>query len=160
YTEQLLRTVALKLRGIPSTEAGTQVLEDFLGENNIPSDGVHLYDGCGLSRHDAISAKAMSRLLSFNSKQKYFPSFLRSLWIAGDTTSIENHRTFGLNTPVARKAFIKDGYISGVRSHSGYVRTKSGRLVSFSFIANNYNGGTGAIEKIHLALMIKLAELP
>jgi D-alanyl-D-alanine carboxypeptidase/D-alanyl-D-alanine-endopeptidase (penicillin-binding protein 4) len=160
YTEQLLKTIAYYQTGTGSFDKGFEVLKNFLNENRIPTDGVNFFDGSGLSRSDAITTQTITKLLTFNTKQKYFDSFYNSLGVAGDTNDEGYFKKFGNNTPVEYNARLKDGYIGGVRSHSGYIRTKSGRLIAFSFIANNFNGSSKDVNNIHLKLMIELANLP
>lgn len=44
---------------------------------------------------------------------------------------------------------MKDGYISGVRSYTGYVKSKSGTDYTFAFIVNNFDGSPATVrEKI------------
>jgi len=159
YTEQLLRTTAFEKTPSSTTESGITFLLDFMKTNNIPVEGIELYDGCGLSRTNSITAKTMVKLLIHNTRQKYFNSFYVSLGVAGDPEDISAYKNYGVNTLIARNARIKSGLINGVRSHSGYIKTKSGRTVAFSFIANNYQGSATEVNKIHIDLMIRLAEL-
>lgn len=159
YTEQILRTIALRKTPSSTTESGTAFLLAHLKENNIPVDGVELYDGCGLSRTNMITARSMVELLIYNTRQKYFDAFYSSLGIAGDTADISFYKKYGLNSAIAGNARIKSGLINGVRSHSGYLKTKKGRTIAFSFIANNYTGSSSEVDKIHIDLMIRLAEL-
>lgn len=159
YTEQLLRTIAFEKTPSSSTESGVGYLLDHLKSNNIPIEGIELYDGCGLSRTNSITAKAMVKLLVFNTKQKYFNSFYNSMGIAGDMSDVSFYKRYGLNSAIAGNARIKSGLINGVRSHSGYLKTRSGRNVAFSFIANNYSGSSSELDKLHIDLMIQLAEL-
>jgi len=42
-----------------------------------------------------------------------------------------------------------NGYINGVRSYTGYIKSKSGTEYTFSFIVNNFDGNPGTVrEKI------------
>jgi D-alanyl-D-alanine carboxypeptidase/D-alanyl-D-alanine-endopeptidase (penicillin-binding protein 4) len=44
---------------------------------------------------------------------------------------------------------MKDGYISGVRSYTGYLKSKKGTDYTFAFIVNNFDGNAGTVrEKI------------
>jgi D-alanyl-D-alanine carboxypeptidase/D-alanyl-D-alanine-endopeptidase (penicillin-binding protein 4) len=160
YAEQLLKTIACNQTGTGSFDKGYEVLKTFLLSNAIPIAGVNFFDGSGLSRSDAITTQTIAKLLTFNTKQKHFDSFYNSLGLAGDKNDEGYFTKFGTNTSIARNARLKDGYIGGVRSHSGYIKTKSGRLIAFSFIANNYNGSSKDVNNIHLRLMIELANLP
>jgi D-alanyl-D-alanine carboxypeptidase/D-alanyl-D-alanine-endopeptidase (penicillin-binding protein 4) len=158
YTEQLLRTIAAKVKGEGSEEKGIEALYSFLDKAGVPRTGVELRDGCGLSRSDMITAKAMAKLLTFNSKQKYFQSFYNSLEVAGDPDDIGYHQKFGAGTVIAKNVRLKSGLINKVRSHSGYLKTRSGRMISFSFIANNFSGSYEKIDELHKIILIVLAE--
>lgn len=159
YTEQLLKTIGLEVLHEGSTKKGIEAVMKFLKDNKIPTDGIKLYDGSGLSRTDMITAKSMVKLLSFIAKQKFFNSFYNSLGIAGDPNDIGYFKTYGANTILAYNARIKDGLITGVRSHSGYLRDRSGKLIAFSLIANNFTCHTSVINKIHKQIMLLLANL-
>ncbi|MGE5681033.1 MAG: D-alanyl-D-alanine carboxypeptidase [Bacillota bacterium] len=159
YTEQVLKALAFYKKNEGSTDKGIETLYDFLKQSNVPTGGVYFHDGCGLSRFNGITAKSLAKLLSFNTKQSYFRSFYYSMGIAGDPDDISFFKNYGKNTIIAKNARIKDGLIGHVRSHSGYVTSRSGRLISFSFIANNYEGSARTINEMHTELIIKLAEL-
>ncbi|MEO8398403.1 MAG: D-alanyl-D-alanine carboxypeptidase/D-alanyl-D-alanine-endopeptidase [Ignavibacteriaceae bacterium] len=159
YAEQLLAAIGLKLEGKGSTYSGIKALKIFLDSNGIPTDGLELYDGSGLSRTNTITPKIMVKLLSFMTKQKTFHSFYNSLGIAGDPNDISFYKNMGANTKAANNARIKSGLINGVRSHSGYVEDLKGRMIAFSFIANNFSGTTSDINKLHEKLLILLSEL-
>ncbi|MCX6151921.1 MAG: D-alanyl-D-alanine carboxypeptidase/D-alanyl-D-alanine-endopeptidase [Ignavibacteriales bacterium] len=160
YTEQLLKTIAKVKSGTGSFEKGTEINFNFLKENGIPTEGVNFSDGSGLSRTNSITTKAFVKLLTFNTKQTYFNSFYNSLGVAGDNDDFGYFKNYGAETPIAKNARIKDGLIQNVRSHSGYIKSQSGRLIAFSFISNNYNGTSKDVDGIHLKLMIELAKLP
>lgn len=157
YAEQLLKTAALEKTGEGSTQKGTEIISSFLDSIGISTEGLNLFDGSGLSRTNMITAKMMVKLLSFVSWQKYFTAFYNSLSVAGDPDDFGNFKNYGRNTLIEKNARIKSGLITGVRSHSGYLKNKSGRLIAFSFIANNFSGRTSEINNIHKQLMILLA---
>lgn len=159
YTEQLLRTFALKEKGIGSEKAGIAVIKSFLDSVGISTEGFRLYDGCGLSRTDMITAKIMVKLLIFMTKQKVFDTFYNSLVVADKyyDSGIRTHS--GMKYLVAGNARIKNGLITGVRSHSGYIKDQKGRLIAFSIIANNHLGTMKQIDEIHKKVLLYLAEL-
>jgi len=128
-------------------------------ENGISTDGLNLYDGSGLSRSNTITTKIMVSLLIKMAKSKNFNTLYNSFSIAGDTNDVGNFRTFGIGTAIANNARIKSGYMSGVRSHSGYLKDKKGRLIAFSMIANNFTCPYKQIDNIHKQIMIMLAKL-
>jgi serine-type D-Ala-D-Ala carboxypeptidase/endopeptidase (penicillin-binding protein 4) len=158
YTEQLLKMTGLKVSGEGSYQKGVEALRKYLSLMNVPDYGLRLFDGSGLSRNNMITPQMMGKLLTAVTKQDYFDPFYHSLGIAGDPSDISAFATFGANTLLANNARIKSGTVNGVRGHSGYVRTKSGRLVSFSFIANNFSVSASKVNEAHIRFLKTLAE--
>ena len=158
YAEQLVKLISLSQNKTGSLENGLKIIENFLSENSISTDGLELFDGSGLSRSNLITTKTMVELLKFIANRPSFKSYYNSLAVAGDEDDEGSFNNFGNGTIIENNARIKSGFISNIRSHSGYVHNRSGRLIAFSFIANNYHGSTGTINKIHKDLIIKLAE--
>ncbi|NIT55529.1 MAG: D-alanyl-D-alanine carboxypeptidase/D-alanyl-D-alanine-endopeptidase, partial [Aliifodinibius sp.] len=66
--------------------------------------------------------------------------------VAGQDGSLENRF---INSPLKGKVFGKTGYVSGVRSLSGYMEGISGKPLIFSVVTNNYTEKTGYIDTIH-----------
>jgi len=160
YTEQLLKYTAWHESGTGSLAAGLELIEAFLDTHKIDLLGWQLYDASGLSRTNRVSARQLSKFLSVMSHTNVFNEYYNSFSIAGDTTGIGFVKSFGKGTQLAENGRIKTGLISGVRSHTGFLRTNSGRLVSFSLICNNYPVSTRRINKIHESILIRLAMLP
>jgi D-alanyl-D-alanine carboxypeptidase/D-alanyl-D-alanine-endopeptidase (penicillin-binding protein 4) len=159
YTEQLLRTIARAKGKEGGLYEGIEVLEDFLDSLNIDRSAMQLYDGCGLSRSNMISSRILAELLMKMKSSKYFDTYYNSLAVAGDPKDIGFFSYYGSGTKVAKNARIKSGLIDRVRSHSGYINDSNGEMIAFSFIANNFKGRSSRIDKLHLKLLIALAEL-
>jgi serine-type D-Ala-D-Ala carboxypeptidase/endopeptidase (penicillin-binding protein 4) len=158
YTEQLLKMTGLKVFGEGSVYKGVDAVRKFLGEMGVSDKGLKLFDGSGLSRNNMITPQMMGKMLSAVRKQNYYNAFYNSLGIAGDPSDVSSFGNWGKNTIIAYNARIKSGTVNGVRGHSGYVQTKSGRLVSFSFIANNFTGSSSKVNEAHIKFLIALAE--
>lgn len=159
YTEMLLKAIGLKVNGKGDIESGTDAVGEYLERNGINSDGLIMYDGCGLSRSDAITTKMMVELLEMITKKKYFNAFYNSLAVVGDPTDISSFKTMGRGTEIEKNAHIKSGVISGVRAYSGYLKDRKGRTIIFSLIANNFNGEGSDVSFVHKKIMIELARL-
>jgi len=159
YTEMLLKAVGLKAKGKGDIESGTDAVKEFLQKNGIDSNGLLMYDGCGLSRSDAITTKMMVDLLEMITKKKYFDSFYNSLAVVGDPADIGFFKSMGRGTAIEKNAHIKSGVITGVRAYSGYLKDRKGRTIVFSLIANNFNGEGSDVSFVHKKIMIELAKL-
>ncbi|MCK5738502.1 D-alanyl-D-alanine carboxypeptidase, partial [bacterium] len=88
-----------------------------------------------------------------------FKPYYRSFPIAGDPRDIGTVRSWCVGSKAARNARVKTGLINQVRSHAGYVTSRSGHLIAFAMIANDYVGSRRKIETFHEQLVIHLAEL-
>jgi D-alanyl-D-alanine carboxypeptidase/D-alanyl-D-alanine-endopeptidase (penicillin-binding protein 4) len=159
YAELLVKMIARKGTGFGSTKRGIPIIENTLNSLGIDTEGFSLFDGSGLSRNTMVTTKICAKFLSAMVKQKTFETFYNSLSVAGDPKERGHVKKFGVGTPLAFNARVKTGYINGVRSHSGYVRSRSGRLISFSLICNNFSSSTKIIDTIHESLLVKLANL-
>jgi len=160
YTEQLLKFLAWQETGTGSLDKGLELIEAFLDSNGINNLGWQLFDASGLSRTNRVSARQLSNFLSVISRTPAFSEYYNSFSIAGDPDGSGSVASIGKGTILALNGHIKTGTISGVRSHSGYLTTRSGRQIAFSLICNNYPVSTGRINKIHESILIQLAMLP
>ncbi|MCB0284154.1 MAG: D-alanyl-D-alanine carboxypeptidase/D-alanyl-D-alanine-endopeptidase [Calditrichaeota bacterium] len=159
YAETVGKMAAFKLTGVGSTEAAVKTIKHFLEAHHISTDAVDLYDVCGLSPSNTISSVTMTELLAVMFKHPEFQSFYNSMAVAGDKDDEGFFSNWGSGTAMANNARIKSGLINRVRSHSGYVKDKKGRMIVFSLIANNYKGFVKNINNIHKNIIIDLAEL-
>ncbi len=159
YTEMVLLAIGGNKGGEYKSSKGITEVKRFLEKGGVDVSGFELYDGCGLSRSNMITTKMMSGLLEHMTTTKSFNDFYNSLAVAGDPNDVGFYKHFGAGTEIAENARIKSGLIEKVRSHSGYVRDQNGKLIVFSFIANNYSGSRKNIDAMHKQLMIELAKL-
>jgi serine-type D-Ala-D-Ala carboxypeptidase/endopeptidase (penicillin-binding protein 4) len=115
-----------------SWEAGAEAVLAFLKRNGISDEGVHVVDGSGLARENRLTTRAISELLVFMHTHRHAQTFRSSLAVAGRDGTIRNRLK-----DIEGRVLAKTGYIGGVRSLSGYARTKAGKWLAFSIIYNN-----------------------
>ncbi len=89
-----------------------------------------------------------------------FDQFYHSLPVAGDSNDSGTLKKFCVGTEAAGNVHAKTGSHVRVRAHSGYVHDRSGDLIAFAMIANDYSGSARKIYDNHEKLMIALARLP
>ena len=160
YSEQLLKIIGKEFKGEGTLENGILVLENWLEKRNIYTEGLFIHDGSGLSRANATPTRFFAELLSSVYSDTFFESYYNSLNIAGDPNDIGYMKRMCKGTRAAKNVRGKTGLINRVRAHSGYVATRSGKLLCFSMIANDYQGSVRSVDKLHEKIMIQLAELP
>ncbi len=141
--EQLMMMTALKTYGEMNTAQLRKKMKaeyyDFL------TDKIELYDGSGLSVYNKITPRSMVELLVllygiFEDKQK-----LHFLFPTGGVNGTLK-RTYGLDQG---EPFVwaKTGTINSVYNQSGFVRTRTGRNLAFSFLNTNFYGEATAVRK-------------
>ncbi len=151
YAELLLRQL-----GGGSPGAGAAAVKAFLAESGTDVSELKLADACGLSRRDTVKAGNFSDLLLSVYKKPYFRDFYDSLVFPGDPDASGHVRELGLGTPLEGNLRLKSGSLNGVRSYTGYLKTKKGRRLAFTSIINNYSAPGGDMDKLHEDLLLAL----
>lgn len=129
-----------------SWKTGTAALGAYLRSIGVPADEFSLDDGCGLSRRNTLSPNAIVQVLSHEHFSGGRETFISSLAIAGvDGTLKDRFDTFpGLQ----QRVFGKSGFIDGVSSLSGYLRSRDGQTTyAFSIMFNGIAKGTNSTAK-------------
>jgi D-alanyl-D-alanine carboxypeptidase/D-alanyl-D-alanine-endopeptidase (penicillin-binding protein 4) len=115
-----------------SWQAGGEAVHAFLKKNGINDEAFVIVDGSGLSRQNRVTTHIISDLLVAMYHHPNGQTYRASLAEAGVDGTIGKRMK-----DLAGRVFAKTGYIGGVRSLSGYVKTDAGRWLVFSII---YNG--------------------
>lgn len=137
YAEHLLKQLGLTIFNDGSTTAGTKVVVDFWKAKGIDTKSLFMADGSGLSRSNAITAKTLVDVLVAMKKDTVnFSVYEQSLPRAGMEGTLKNYFQ---ESVLKGKAHIKSGSMTRVRSLAGYLPTKSGRLVAFAIMVNNFS---------------------
>jgi PBP4 family serine-type D-alanyl-D-alanine carboxypeptidase len=140
----LLRTLGAEFRGTGTDEAGLDVVKDFIVAAGIDTNGISLKDGCGLSRDNLVTPRFQTSLLLTLSNRPYFDMFLNTLAISGTDGTLK--RRFAAQ-PVRGSIHAKTGSLNGVSTLSGYMTTRSGRVLAFSIFANNAAASMSRVKK-------------
>lgn len=134
YAETILNTVGLKKKGIGSTKAGTEAVQEiFYKKLNLDTSSLSMYDGSGLSHLDSVTPQFMVNFLtkSFNSSVgKQFYNYLPASGISGTIA-------YRMGGKMTGKVHAKTGTLSGVSTLSGYVLTAKDHRISFSIMLND-----------------------
>ncbi len=155
--EVMLRVCGQKKYGVASVEAGIKAIQEFWKQKGLDVSGWFMYDGSGLSPNNGISASQMSKALYLITKDSSFASFYASIPVAGQTGTVYR---LGKGTAADGNIRVKSGTLSKVICYSGYVRTKSGELYSFSILANNYTCTNSVIISRLEKILVRMAEMP
>jgi len=142
-TECLQRTLGAVEEGPPgSREKGAKAVEKFLASAGAPVAGLHLVDGCGLSRDNRLTSGALlAVLLHMAADPRVGAPFMASLSVGGVDGTLR-HRF--LTEP--GRVLGKTGTINSSRGLVGYVLDASGRpAYAFSILINDYRCSESAV---------------
>lgn len=128
YGEALVKTIAYEKLQMGNTDSGMSIIKKFWGGKGIDKASLKIIDGSGLSPANRITTKALVSMLQFARNQPWFGSFYNAL-------------------PVINGITMKDGYITGVRAYTGFIKSSNGMEYSFSFIVNNFDGSAGTVRE-------------
>jgi D-alanyl-D-alanine carboxypeptidase/D-alanyl-D-alanine-endopeptidase (penicillin-binding protein 4) len=136
YGEAFVKTIAYEKTRSGSTDTGIAIIKNFWSKRGIEKSALNIFDGSGLSPANRITTNALVTVMQYARQQNWFTSFYNAL-------------------PEMNGIKMKDGYINGVRSYTGYIKSKADMEYSFSFIVNNFDGNAGTVrEKIWKVLDI------
>ncbi|MBC7892385.1 MAG: D-alanyl-D-alanine carboxypeptidase [Sphingobacteriaceae bacterium] len=138
--EHLMLTVSGALGDTLSVPRGiAQVRRRFLAD--LP-DRPAWVDGSGLSRYNAFTPRTMIRLLEKIREKVPQERLFGLLAVGGQSGTLKS--VYGNTAPFI---FAKSGSLTGVYNLSGYLVARSGRVLLFSFMNNNFVTPTGEIRR-------------
>ena len=137
--EQLLLLAGGKYSDTISTSLAIKNIQKHL-LTDIPQK-FNWVDGSGLSRYNLVTPEGLvfllHRMLQEFPKERIFSLMA----VGGQAGTLKNAYKTGVPF-----VFAKTGSLSGVYNQSGYLVTRSGRLLIFSFMNNNFTGSTTKIR--------------
>lgn len=120
--ELLLKQLGAVVLDRGTSAGGASVVMQTLAEGGVPTTGVRIVDGSGLSQLDRLTANAVAAILraAWND-QAVRPAFVAALPVAGVNGTLQDR----LRTPVTRgRVLAKTGTTSDASALSGYVSTR------------------------------------
>jgi D-alanyl-D-alanine carboxypeptidase/D-alanyl-D-alanine-endopeptidase (penicillin-binding protein 4) len=136
--EGLLRLAAVRT-GRPGTWAGGRAAQlATLHRYAVPTDGVRLYDGSGLSRSDRLTAQALVRLLTVASTHPAFgATFAQGMPVAGVSGSLRPARSRFVTAPsscATGRLVAKTGTLTGSEALAGWTLREGEPDRYFAFV--------------------------
>jgi serine-type D-Ala-D-Ala carboxypeptidase/endopeptidase (penicillin-binding protein 4) len=131
YAEQLLRTLGGETDGTANDAGGLEAERNFLARRGIPTPGLKIFDGSGLSPQNRVAAITLARLLADNE-----PSLYLLLPLGGRQGTLED---YDFTTALGRVR-AKSGHLTDVAALSGYVTTVHHGRVAFAFLIDGSPG--------------------
>ena len=156
FAEHLNKQIGLSRYHSGNSETGCKAVQEFWKSKQIDTKGMFLYDGCGVSRYDGITAQQLADILYYMTTSSTFATFYNSLPLAGVSGTLAKYMK---GTKAEGNLRAKTGSISRVKSYAGYVRSASGKRLIFSILINNFTcSGPEMVTKLE-KIMVDLASL-
>ncbi|MFH0982353.1 MAG: D-alanyl-D-alanine carboxypeptidase/D-alanyl-D-alanine-endopeptidase [Planctomycetota bacterium] len=140
---------------IGSWETGRAAVLDFAERAGLSLTEADYHDGSGLARDNRLSAAQAVELLAYMYHHPARDLFAKSLAAPGEDGSLKKRMK-----DMRGLIYAKTGYLSGVRTLSGYVVTPAGRWLAFSVLFNGIKGDTEPFNKLHDQICRLLADWP
>jgi D-alanyl-D-alanine carboxypeptidase/D-alanyl-D-alanine-endopeptidase (penicillin-binding protein 4) len=154
FAEQLLKTIGLEKLGFGSVTNGVMAVKEMFADIGLNPENIVMADGSGLSHINMVTPRQVVELLKYMySNKKVYSEFYNSLPIAGVDGTLGKRMK---NTTAENVVRAKTGYISHVRSLSGYAVTGDNEPIAFSMIANNFSVPVKLAENIQDLVCLRL----
>lgn len=159
-SEMILKAVAAKHLGPPngtpgSTETGLELVAAQLAELGMDTARVKLADGSGMASGNLVAADELNRFLLRMMKDPHWPYFRESLAVYGVNGTLKS-RPVDAMVPFRFRG--KTGYISGVRTLSGYLSGNDGQEWVVTLATNQFIGRVSPLDRIHEQILRTLYE--
>lgn len=105
----------------------------ILKKQNIPTKGIYINDGSGLSRRNLLTTETLLRILENVSKKNYGEKFIKCLAVAGEDGTLRKRMK---NTAAEDILIGKTGTLRNVSALAGVTTTLDGEKLAYSFIFN------------------------
>ncbi|HEY4755898.1 MAG TPA: D-alanyl-D-alanine carboxypeptidase/D-alanyl-D-alanine-endopeptidase [Ignavibacteriaceae bacterium] len=140
--EMTLLAMADKYFGKPaSAKNGLKMIDSLIILCKLNPKDYRLVDGSGVSHYNLVTAELLLAVLKYfyYNEPELYEVLYNSFPIAGVDGTLENRME---KTKAGNNVHAKTGTISGVSSLSGYMKNKSGNMIAFSILVQNYNGNS------------------
>ncbi|MCH8486085.1 MAG: D-alanyl-D-alanine carboxypeptidase/D-alanyl-D-alanine-endopeptidase [Candidatus Cyclonatronum sp.] len=147
YTEMLTKALGAYSMGVQgSTEAGLTLILEELEKIGLDTTDLRFRDASGMASANLASAYQITALLRLMQQSPYRTEWEQTFAKAGFSGTLENRF---ISSPALGNLYAKTGFITGVRTLSGYLDTQSGTRLSFSILTNNFTSRVAAVDQVH-----------
>lgn len=133
YAESLMKTIGAEKNNQGSGGAGLYIVHRNMRKMGLKLTPLHMEDGSGLSARNIISSKFMCQFLDKMYDEIDHELLLSTLPHPGSISTVQGVSTGG---KARSNIWVKSGSMERIQSFSGYIKSKSGKWLSFSIMAN------------------------
>ncbi len=153
--ELILKEIGFVAAGAGTRQAGLDTIRATLTHWQVPTDGLELYDGSGLSRQNRLTCAALVGVLA----DAPVADELRELLpVAGRDGTLGDQL---LGTEAEGELRAKTGTLSGVKALAGSQRAADGSRIDFALVLNGEGVEEGEIyDPVWRRLVALIADYP
>lgn len=144
-------TLARLLHPSCCKDSALAFITSYWQQQGLDPDCLRMYDGCGLSPSDRVTAHLMVQLLG---KMREESAFVNSLPVVGQEGTL---RRFLRDTRLAGCGRLKSGTLKTAVTYAGYLTGSDMRTYEVCIMVNNYTGKASDVrrgmEKVLLSLI-------
>ena len=147
--EALARQVAIAQKVPVSFVGAAQAIRTVLGGLGVPSAGLRMVDGSGLSGQDRLRPQVLAAVLraAVGTADPRLHSLVPALPVGGYDGTLDKRYRTGTTRTAAGRVRAKTGTLDGVSALAGLASDRTGRLLVFAVLADRVPiGGTLAAE--------------
>jgi D-alanyl-D-alanine carboxypeptidase/D-alanyl-D-alanine-endopeptidase (penicillin-binding protein 4) len=133
HAELMIRRLGAE-RGEARIAGGIAAIAEMLDKAGVARTAWGLSDGSGMSSYNRVAPRGMVALLRWISAQPWGAAWKATLPIAGNDGTLKNRFK---GSSLEGKLFAKTGTLNASSALSGWLTARSGRILTFSFFAND-----------------------
>ncbi len=139
--------------GETTAQAAERFVRRWLTERGIPTSGLMLDNGSGLSRTERIAPRTLGLVLQQARRHRWWPEFAYGLPIAGMDGSLARRLKDSAAARSDPPARLKTGTLRDVGALAGYLTAADGREYVFVAMVNDPKATTAAAHPVLDALV-------
>lgn len=152
--ETLTKSLGIARAGLPGkTAPGIAVEIEFLKRIGVDPATVSVVDGSGLSRYNAVTPRALVKLLQYEWSSPNRDDVLNALPVSGSRGSLRKEFTA---PDLARRIYAKSGSMTNVANLAGYLATNRHGSVTFALLLDNALGDDAGIDAVRSRVFARL----
>ena len=152
YGEALAHLVGGATGDGASFKGGAAAVVATARKMGLPTEGLVIVDGSGLSRRDRVPVATYAALLlnTVLATDPFLTSISSGLPVAGATGTLADRFRHGSTAAAAGYVRAKTGTLTGVVGLAGTVKDRDGRVLVFVILANSVPSVIGARNSVDL----------
>ena len=143
HAEAMFKSICYSKYTTASGSRSLPIIKKRMKRAGIDIKGMHLEDGSGLSARNQISSKVLANFIMYHANLHGPEKLTEYIPKAGSQGTVSS---FWQTKDVS--AWLKSGSMNRIQSYTGLIQNKQGKWISFSFIANGFDGKNSTVTPI------------